>query len=462
MRILGIDLATKARHRAIIANERGHFTSSVIKFRTRAPDLEQLYTRSRRGMESDEPLVVVMEATDIVWYPVSVYFKRRGATVYVVNPRMSADLARFYNRHASSDRLAARTLARLPVVLPDELYPLVLSGADYLTLQRGCKELDRLVTQASAIKNRLQSTDHLGWPDLKLRVFPKPLSSPACWFRDHFYEPRRVIEAGVSGLCQAWRAAEDVYDGDEDWIGPLVALAREMVWLYDDHGVYLDYDALAAAVRREQRRLVELEADAHHMRLNVTRPLYRKLHPSRNVETLRGVGQDSGAVYVGFIGLPDRFPNNRRYRGWHGIVPRSAQSGESESKGMRVTKSGPNPVKKYGYLNADVARQWDPQIANIYHDQMVNKGKHHTQAVCACATHLLDRVRVILLKDRPYELRDVDGTPVTRKKAREIVLEQYVVPDEVRRRNNKRARKARAARRAERKHNKRRRRSRSR
>lgn len=456
MRILGIDLATRAKHRAIIANEQGHFIGSVIKFRSRLPDLKRLYAQSRQGMESNEPLVVVMEATDIVWYPVSVYFERQGATVHVVNPRMSADLARFYNRHASSDRLAARTLARLPVVLPDELYPLVLSGADYLTLQRGCKELDRLVTQTSAIKNRLQSIDHLGWPDLKLRVFPKPLGSPARWFRDHFYEPRRVIEAGGSGLRQDWRAAEDAYNGDEDWIEPLVALAREMVGLYGDQGVYLDYPALAAAVQREQRRLVGLEDDAHYVRLNVTRPLYRKLHSSRNVETIRGVGQDSGAVYVGFIGLPDRFPNNRRFRSWHGIIPRSAQSGESESKGMQVTKAGPNTVKKYGFLNADVARQWDPQIASVYHDQMVNKGKHHTQAVCACATHLLDRVRVILLEDRPYELRDADGAPVTRKKAREIVLERYTVPDQVRRRNNKRSRKERTARRAERKHNRRR------
>ena len=116
---------------------------------------------------------------------------------------------------------------------------------------------------------------------------------------------------------------------------------------------------------------------------------------------------------------------------------------------MRITQAGPNPVKKYGYLNADVARRWAPQIGFIYHDQMVHKGKHHTQAVCACATHLLDRVRIILLEDRPYELQDVDGTPVTRKEARAIVVERYTVPEEVRQRSNKRARRERAQRRAE-------------
>lgn len=459
MRILGIDLATRAKHRAIIANERGHFISPIIKFRTNVPDLEQLYNRSRDGIKADEELVVVMEATDIVWYPVSVYFERQGATVHVVNPRLSADLDRFYHRHASSDRLAARTLARLPIVLPDKLYPQVFSGADYLALQRGCKEIDRLTTQASASKNRLQSTDLLGWPDLKQWVFPTSFSPAACWFRDHFYEPQRVVEAGISGIRQAWRAAEN-FDGDEDWIEPLIALARQMICLYGDANVYLDYQALAAQVHREQRRLVGLEADAHDIRLNVTRPLYRKLHPSRNLETIKGVGQDSAAVYTSFIGLADRFPNNRRFRGWHGIVPRSAQSGESESKGLHVTQAGPNMVKKYGYLNAEVARQWDPQIAAVYHDQMVNKGKHHTQAVCTCATHLLDRVRLILLEDRPYELQDVDGTPITTQEARAIVIACYTVPEEVRQRNNKRARRERAERRAEQKYNRRRSRSR--
>jgi hypothetical protein len=133
------------------------------------------------------------------------------------------------------------------------------------------------------------------------------------------------------------------------------------------------------------------------------------------------------------------------------MIPRSDQSGEHEGKGLRVTRAGPDLVKKYLYLDAEVARRWDPQLAVIYYTQMVKYGKHHSQAVCACATHLLDRIRVILTEDRAYELRDVDGTPVTTEQARAIIAERYTVPEEVRQRNNKRARRQRAKRRAERK-----------
>jgi len=450
MRIIGIDLATTAKHRAIIADGRSQFISPLIKFDTRLADLERLRTRALAGATADEELVVVMEATDINWYPVAVYFVRHKATVHVVNPRMSADLARFYKRHAQSDRLAAKVLARLPLVSPDSVYPLTLSGADCLALQRECKELDRLTVEISAYKNRLQAIDRLGWPGLKQRVFGAPAGAPARWFRDHFYDPQQVVVAGVDGLRQAWRTAA-VYDESEDWIEPLVELAQELLELYGNQGIFVDFAALADQVRREQQRLATLEADAHQMRLRVTRPRYRRLHASRNLETIPGVGQDGAAVYTAFVGAPERFPSNRAFRGWSGMVPRSRQSGESETKGLRLSQAGPNLVKKYAYLDADVARQHDPQIAAIYYDQMMHKGKHHTQAVCACATHLLDRVRVILTENRAFELRDVDGTPLSPQQAREIVVERYTVPKEVRQRNNQRARRQRAEQRAERK-----------
>ena len=85
---------------------------------------------------------------------------------------------------------------------------------------------------------------------------------------------------------------------------------------------------------------------------------------------------------------------------------------------------------------------------------MVERGKHHNQAVCACATHLLDRVLTVLRTDQPYELRDVDGTPVSGAEARAIVLERYQVPAEVRRRTTRRQRQQRIDRRAEQRYEK--------
>jgi hypothetical protein len=133
------------------------------------------------------------------------------------------------------------------------------------------------------------------------------------------------------------------------------------------------------------------------------------------------------------------------------MVPNSRQSAESESKGLRITQAGPNLVRKFAFLGADVARKRDPQLAAVYYDQMVKRGKHHKQAVCACATHLLDRVLATLRDDEPYELRNVDGMPATPEQAQATIAQSYTVPPEVRKRNSKRARRERAEQRAERK-----------
>jgi hypothetical protein len=132
------------------------------------------------------------------------------------------------------------------------------------------------------------------------------------------------------------------------------------------------------------------------------------------------------------------------------MVPDSAQSADSEANGLHITQVGPDLIKKFAHLDAEIARRWDPQMALIYYDQVINKGKHHKQAVCACATHLLDRVLVVLREDKAYELRDVDGTKVSVKQVQASIAERYTVSQEAHQRTTKRHRKARAERQAER------------
>ena len=45
---------------------------------------------------------------------------------------------------------------------------------------------------------------------------------------------------------------------------------------------------------------------------------------------------------------------------------------------------------------------------------------------------------MVLREDRPYQLQDVDGTPLNKEQAHKIIAERYTVPDEVRGRNSKR------------------------
>lgn len=452
MRIIGLDLALTGSHKAIVADERGQPLTPVLALRTTATELQQLLARARERGAADEALVLVMEPTGMAWFPVAAFALRQPhLTVYLVNSQQVADLRRYYQKHHKSDRIDARVLARLPVVSPEKLHPLGLPSAHQLVCQRGCKELDRLMSLHTALQNRLQAIDRFAWPGLEA-VLPGTLSRRRRWFRAHWYDPAAVGQAGAAALRQSWlRGGEAPGEPGEtaDWADQLVTLAAQVLALYGVDSPFLDYAYLQAEVTRHQA-LLDFVAEQHHaLQLETVRPLYRQLHPSRHLESLKGVGQDGAAVYVSFIGSPQRFADGSHFRSWSGMIPRSQQSGQSEAQGLRITQAGPDLVKKFAYLDADTARKYDPQLAALYYDQMVHHGKHHCQAVCACATHLLDRIWVVLSEERPYELRDVDGRSVTAGEAQQIIAERYAVPDEVRRQNNRRHRRARAETQAE-------------
>jgi transposase len=448
MRTVGIDLSVNTWHKAIVANADGHFITPLLKFRTHPGDLAQLVTRASEGTDATQ-LQAVMEPTGMAWFPIAVYLIRQGVTVYVVKPQQVADLRRFYSRHAKSDLVDAQVLAKIPLVNPEHVHKLYLPSREALACQRACKQLDKLTNQITAIHNRIQAADRFAWTGLEQRVFAAPFSPAARWFRHCWYHPGRVVDAGVETIAAAWIASQIDPQDPGTWVEALVALATDLLQLYGTDHVYLDFDELQREMRCEQDMLLHLENMAHTLRVNTVRPLYRLIHPSRLLETMKGVGQDSAAVYASFIGEATRFPTARAFRGWSGMVPNSEQSADSETKGLHITQAGPSLIKKYAYLDADVARRWDPQIAAIYYDQIVHRGKHHNQAVCTCATHLLDRVHAVLREGQPYELRDVDGTPVTWEQARAIIAERYTVPAQIRQRRNKRVRRDNAERRVE-------------
>jgi transposase len=446
-RIIGIDLAVKAAHKAIVLDQASNkFVSKLLRFHTDPADLERVLVDVRAGAADDVRIVAVLEATGMSWYSVGLYLHRHGVEVYRVNGQQVADLRKVYKRHAKSDRVDARVMARLPLLYSERLHRCHFPSGKQMALQRACREVSRLKAQVAASKNRILATDQFAW--LGLSDVVHPYEEAALWMRANYYDPWHVRQTGEQALADAWEAAATRQPADTSWISKLIRRAEQVTGLYGDPNC-IDYAQLQASLQREQARLIRAEKESHHLRLKVVRPLYRQLHPQRYLETIQGVGQDSAAVYIAFIGDILRFPSLRQFRGWSGLIPFSRQSGHAQARGLHITQAGPDLIKAIAFLDAQVARQWDPQIAAIYHKQMMEFGKHHLQAVCTCATHLLDRVYVVLREDRPYELRDVDGTPVSNQEARRICQERYRVPDEVRRRNNYRVRKARQQRRLE-------------
>jgi len=179
----------------------------------------------------------------------------------------------------------------------------------------------------------------------------------------------------------------------------------------------------------------EAESDVIAQRIEV---LYRELHPSDNLRTIPGVGELTAPVFLSVVGDPTRFRSQSAFANYNGVVPDSRQSADTEAKGLRMTKAGPSIMRWALYQASQIGRRHDPQLASIYYREMVHHGKNHKQAMGAVMSHIGARILALLRDDKPYELRDVKGRPITWEEARKLVLTNYQVPEEIKRARRRR------------------------
>jgi hypothetical protein len=201
-----------------------------------------------------------------------------------------------------------------------------------------------------------------------------------------------------------------------------------------DEGFFAD---LQEEIARELRLMEVEEAESAALSLRIEE-LYRKLHASDDLRTIPGVGEHTAPVFLAVVGDdPSRFGSQAEFANWTGVVPGARQSSDVEAKGLRMTKAGPPIIRWALYQAGQIGRRYDPQLACVYYREMVQHGKNRKQAMGAVMSHLAARVLTVLREGRPYELRDVEGRPLSREKAREL-LSRYRVPEEVRRAKRRR------------------------
>lgn len=111
--------------------------------------------------------------------------------------------------------------------------------------------------------------------------------------------------------------------------------------------------------------------------------------------TQQGIGPTIAPAIQGIIGDVSRFPNIDSFCAYFGFVPQKRQSYSREKKGPGINKAAQGLLKKYLFLAAKVARQYDPEFAAFY-KRLMNRGHHHYQAICALANKMAGRLYALL------------------------------------------------------------------
>ena len=365
---------------------------------------------------ADGPVNVVVESTAMAWYVAAVAVRHADidARVFRVSGTKAAALRKFYRAHTKTDRIDARVLARMPMV-DDGLHELVLPSAGELALKRLVVLRNKLVVETVKVGDRMRSTLHWAAPGLlsgRETVTDGFLAVLARW-----PDLRRLAVARPATIAKtghlATARAEKIRDA-----------AAAAVDFYDH---LVDFDALAVEFEIAAAQHAGLKTQIARLEERIT-ALHAEQYPDDLLLSVPGVGPVIAAVLRGHLGNLERFPNLAALRAYTGLVPRENSSGSADRRG-KISKAGPSMLRWSLYLAADTARKWDPQLAELYRRLMVERGRHHTQALCAVASHLVGRIWAVIREDRPYAWRDLDGQPITRGQAHTIATGLAVDPD---------------------------------
>jgi transposase len=460
---VGIDLGLKGPHIASVyspADER--YLDKSFNFGMSFEGFEHLLEQVHARISSEDECSVsfVMEPTGMAWMPLSCFLVSRGYRVYRVTTQKSSDLRKFLDKHTKSDRADAQALAKLPIVAKEKVYELYLPSTELGTLSRKTRYLAKLTQQAASRKTRIGNLFAMINPGA-LEAFGEQKFRPAgkVFFR-YFSNPFLITELGrekfylrFRELCST-QVADSVLDKIYQASVSTTKIYEPMVqtrtlpfnFQETEKEICIELDLLD----HEEGKIAELEKQIL--------TLYRTIDPEGYLMTPQGIGPTIAPAILGIIGDVSRFPNIDAFRAYFGFIPKKKQSSSREKKGMSIHKAAQGLLKKYMFLAAEVARQYDPEFASFY-DRLMKKGHHHYQAICALANKMAGRLYALLNRmqraagsryvsstrtiqtsqllqpiEVGYKLRDLNGRIIDKKEGRRIVLERF--PSKSQRRKN--------------------------
>jgi transposase len=415
---LGIDVACRAAHQASCTDETGHVVFTGRRFHTTVEDLGRLWA----GLPSTGEVTVIMEPTRNAWVALAAWFRARGATVVLVPPEQSADLRAYYSKHAKTDKLDSKVLARLPLHHPEGLRPQLDPGpAD--ALRRAVRRRSSLVERRTAVFQRIDALLELYGPVWADAVGTGEYSKAALSMLERTgADPHALTRLGRKRLTALLiRASRGAWR--EPHADTILAAAATTQQLWAAGG--LDFTELGEDLAGEARLALQLSSEIHTLddRISV---LYTEADPDGIILSGPGLGPILAAGILGRLGDANRFDSLRGIRAFTGLVPHVSQSGDTEHYGP-PTKAGDPGLREALFNAADKARKTDPTLAARYHDLVVTKGKHHNAALCTLAAVLATRLAACWRQGTPYVLRDTDGREITSEQGREICATRYTV-----------------------------------
>jgi transposase len=429
---VGIDLAGSGEHKVRCLDEQGQLCDG-FRFDSTPAGLAKF---EERVFKDGSNPIIVFEPTGLAWLIVAVYIRGQhpGCRLVRTQGRNVVALRKYLHRSSKSDKLDALTLAKMPFVDQERLNDIYLPPAKINAILRLARQRQRLEAEIAGRKKRILSIVNGYIPGIR-QTFSNIWSPQGREFLGTNLNPLAVVRSGEKALDRFLTQARFRRKDDDEESHMVYLTCKMAATIYEKSrstGAIDDdfFAALQDEIARELRLMEaeEAESEAIAQRLQ---ELYQEMHPSDNLRTIPGVGEQTAPIFLAVVGDPARFSSQSAFANYNGVVPDSRQSANTEAKGLRMTKAGPAIMKLALYQSSQIGRRFDPQLAWVYYHEIMNNGKNHKQAMGAVMSHIGARILAVLRENKPYELRDLQGKPITWENARRLILANYQVPDEI-------------------------------
>ena len=134
------------------------------------------------------------------------------------------------------------------------------------------------------------------------------------------------------------------------------------------------------------------------------------------LKSLPGIGEIVATHLVARLGDPNLITNVRQIAGFLGLVSSEHSTGDKQNRG-EITRAGDSRLRNKLIQSAWVTIRKDPELHEFYQRvyQRHPKKVAARKAIVAVARKLTTRIYAVLKEQRPFILREVSATPLTKE-----------------------------------------------
>jgi transposase len=387
--VVGIDIGQQ-RHAAAGLTAAGAQFGRELAFDNNRAGVDLLEQRLLTPLGGPGRVLIGMEATGHYWLPLYYALTARGYSVVVINPIQTRAKFRTRIRKTKTDKLDARSIARL--VLAGEAQAARIPDAATFELRLLVRQRWRLLDLAGGLERFMLSLIDRLFPE-----YPGLFSSPLIHsghelIRHYGLAPQRLV-AESAALPQFLRATSHGRLAAAK-IAALLRAARSSI------GVPVAQDLLVRQLQSTQSLVETLAAQI----ADVDRELEQRM--AARPSPLASLGLSApllATIHAESDPITD-FKHVWQYVAYTGLDPSTYDSGKMHGSHVHISKRGSPHLRHALYLAAFALYRQHKELLRLY-QRMRTAGHRHVDALVIVA-HKLARITWRLLTDqRPFKAR---------------------------------------------------------